>query len=141
MKLLFCGVLLPEFFQKSTKHSCIVYVLLWIPIRRHVCANQPAKSYIWTPDAVYRTSQERWTIGTDAERKSQKSTISARLEDDNDEDDYDKLWMISVLMLFFKNLNLSWALIRTQHYYDYCLVNFSHQLVVFYSSLSISKSP
>ena len=32
---------------------------------------------------VWKTNQERWMIGTDGERKSEKSVLSAQLNDDD----------------------------------------------------------
>ena len=39
-------------------------------------------SFVWTQDIVWKTYRVRKMIGTDEERKSGKSVLSARLDDD-----------------------------------------------------------
>ena len=49
-------------------------------------ANQSELIYISsmrTLDVSWRTSRERWKIGTDGERELGKSVLSARLDDDD----------------------------------------------------------
>ena len=42
---------------------------------------------VWTLDVVWKTCRERWMIGTDIERESGRSMLSAGHDDDDDEDD------------------------------------------------------
>ena len=39
---------------------------------------------VWTQDVIWKTSQERWMIGTDEEKELGKSALSVRLDDDDD---------------------------------------------------------
>ena len=51
-------------------------------------------SPLQTLDAMYRTCQEQWLIGTVGEKESKKFLLSQKIDDDDDDDD-DNLFMSS----------------------------------------------
>ena len=54
-------------------------VFLWTPTHGPTSISWPAKLSMRTFDAVCRSGQERWSLGTDSERKSTESVLSARI--------------------------------------------------------------
>ena len=49
-----------------------------------------------TLDAVYRTFQEQWLIGTDDKRESRESVLLAWLDEDHDDHDDDDILLINL---------------------------------------------
>ena len=71
--------------RETRRNSC--NVLLWVPSHGRASVSQSKEltynSSLRTQDVAWKICRGRWMIGTDRERKSGKSMLAVRL-DDND---------------------------------------------------------
>ena len=84
-------------------------ILLWTPLHGQAKAGRPARTYIYDSsvpikDVAWKTSRERWTIGTGCERGLRRSVLAAWHDDDDDI--YNRRLFISFSFCSYKPANL-----------------------------------
>ena len=67
-----------------SKDELMSDIFLWTLSHGRAIVSRPTRTYLRTQDVVWKTCLERWLIGTNGERESEKSVQAVQLDDDDE---------------------------------------------------------